>query len=163
MTNLSRGAAISPCGNYRYSLERGWAQGGKKVLFIGLNPSTADATTDDPTIRRCVGFAKAWGYSGMLMGNLFAYRATDPSVLRRVADPIGPENDGCLKELHSRAAMTVAAWGNLGSWTGRDKALLRMLGPTMSLGTTKSGYPRHPLYVPGDALAIAYQGLGNTQ
>src|ERR1700755_2395175 len=114
MTYLSQAAHISSCGRYRYMLERVWSEGNNSLLIVGLNPSTADALLDDPTIRRCVGFAKGLGYGGLLMGNLFAARSTSPSALTGFEDPVGPENDAWLLKLQHRAHATVAAWGNGG-------------------------------------------------
>ncbi len=88
---MTRNAHLSICRRYRYALLRRWGEG-KNAMFIGLNPSTADETADDPTIRRCVSFAKAWGFGGLCMANLFAYRATNPADMLMQADPIGPDN-----------------------------------------------------------------------
>jgi hypothetical protein len=123
------------------------------MAFIGLNPSTADATADDPTVRRCVGFAKTWGFGGVDVVNLFAFRATEPRVLRRAADPTGTENDAHLLEVAATAGRVVAAWGIHGSYRGRDEAvlgLLRAAGVKVScLSHTQAGHPRHPLYAKG--------------
>ena len=90
---IVQSADFSACGTYRYALRRIWLPAAPQVLFIGLNPSTADEKSDDPTIRRCLGFARSWGYGGLIVANLFAYRATAPSALREARDPIGPLND----------------------------------------------------------------------
>lgn len=125
------------------------------VAFIGLNPSTADETADDPTIRRCVAFAKRWGYGGLVMLNLFAFRATDPRDMRSAASPVGPENDDHLRAVAAEAALVVAAWGVGGSYFGRDFRVRRLMGDgLMALGFTKSGQPRHPLYVKADATLV---------
>lgn len=139
---------------YRYSLSRAWGE--PRVLFIGLNPSTADETEDDPTIRRCVNFARAWGYDGMVMANLFAYRATDPKVMLAADDPVGPENDERLRDLHSRCCLTVACWGAGGAHRGRDREVIDMLGylDIWCLGFTKAGHPRHPLYLRKDTMPV---------
>jgi hypothetical protein len=135
--------------NFRYRLWRTWAAG-PRVVFIGLNPSTADATADDPTVRRCVGFAKAWGFGGVDVVNLFAYRATEPRVLKRAADPIGPDNDDHLLEVARDSGRVVAAWGVHGSHRIRDDSVLELLraaGVKVScLSRTQAGHPRHPLY-----------------
>jgi hypothetical protein len=111
--DLGMGAEFSDCGTYRYALWRTWNALQPGVLFVGLNPSTADATTDDPTIRRCIGFAKRWGYGGITMANVFAYRATDPREMTVLAleRAIGPENDAHLASLAESASFVVAAWG----------------------------------------------------
>ena len=102
-------AAFSPDRRYRYTLRRQWDDALPYCLFVMLNPSTADATQDDPTIRRCIGFTKAWGFGGLLVGNLFALRSTDPAALYHADDPVGPENDSCLRTLRDEAALSVAA------------------------------------------------------
>jgi hypothetical protein len=144
---VQRSAHISACGNYRYSLERVWEPKQPSVLIIGLNPSAADAERDDPTLKRCIGFAKYWGYGGLVIGNLFAYRATDPRVLKQVADPIGLENDSWLARLREGTDRAVAAWGNHGSLYNRAQSVAGRLGRLYCLGCTTSGAPKHPLYV----------------
>lgn len=148
-TYMLRTAIISECGTYRYTLSRCWDPPKPSCAFVMLNPSTADATQDDPTIRRCIGFAKAWGYGGVDVLNLFALRATDPSALRSHPDPIGPDNDEYLRSLRGR--FVVAAWGVHGALNGRGEAVRKMLGDRLAvLGLTKDGHPRHPLFVRGD-------------
>lgn len=144
---MERGATFSPCGLYRYSLWRKW-ESGPMCVFIGLNPSTADATLDDPTIRRCLGFSKAWGFSGLLMLNLFAYRATDPADMKAAKDPIGPDNDQALHFAHSNTTTVIAAWGTHGTFKGRDQQVRAMLPRLHYLRLTKDGHPAHPLYLP---------------
>ena len=145
------GAVLSPCGQYRYRLSRSWLMGEGTVLFIMLNPSTADAETDDPTIRRCIGFARRWGFRALAVGNLFALRATDPRELKRVADPVGPDNDEHLLAMAEAAAATIAAWGQFGVYLQRERHVRQMIGGLEHLGLTKQGYPRHPLYLRADA------------
>lgn len=143
-------AVLSDCGRYRYQLTRRWADG--PVLgWVMLNPSTADANDDDPTIRRCIGFSKANGYGGLIVRNLYAYRATDPTMLVNADDPIGPGN---LDALSSINEPTVAAWGAhpaaVGWWNGYPYDItdtLRRMGQMWCLGVTAKGAPRHPLYV----------------
>jgi len=121
-------------------------------MFIGLNPSTADETQDDPTIRRCIGFAKAWGFSALCMTNLFAYRATDPAVMKAEQFPIGgDENDLALRSLSESAGIVIAAWGVHGTHMERDAAVKKLVPNLQCLGTTKEGHPRHPLYLRKDA------------
>lgn len=148
---METGAVLSPCGQYRYCLSRSWLLGEGTVLFIMLNPSTADAETDDPTIRRCIGFARRWGYRQLLVGNLFAWRATNPRELRRVSDPVGPENDHHLVEMSVGADAVIAAWGAHGVYRNRSQHVLGLLRNPESLGLTKQGHPRHPLYLRADA------------
>ena len=143
-------AVLSSCGQYRYELWRRWSEG-PHVLFIMLNPSTADATKDDATIRKCVAYAKRWGFGALCVGNLFAFRATDPRDMRAATDPIGPENDATLQRLASEAGVIVAAWGAHGTHLGRDKAVSKMLPTINALHVTKDGLPGHPLYLKNDA------------
>lgn len=194
---LKAGATISACQAYRYRLWREWRlhplpaqwdmwtnddgspvvdgagqQLGEPMacLFVMLNPSTADGAQDDPTIRRCVGFAKAWGYDRMEVVNLFAYRATDPAALlalNHTDEPWGPEN-----RRHIQAAMdgnvnrVVVAWGAHGAhldqaetvlaWIEDYAGLLDNPCEIVALGLTKDGHPRHPLYLPKSAAPFAY-------
>lgn len=142
------GAYLSPCRTYRYALWRQWDPTLKFVVFIGVNPSTADELVNDNTINRCIAFAKAWGYGGLVMVNLFAYRHRDPKVMKAAADPIGPENDRILIELAKDAGVVVAAWGVNGVHLQRDVAVRRMLSNLHYLRLTKNGMPEHPLYLP---------------
>lgn len=148
------GATFSPCGLYRYHLWRVWAPDGPQILFIGLNPSTADEKTDDNTIRRCIGFAKEWKAGGVHMVNLFALRSTDPRGLKEAADPIGPENDDVLKTVHGLCHRSIAAWGNHGAYKFRSSHVRVLLGTQFlwCFGKTSKGEPKHPLYLPKTAV-----------
>ncbi len=143
-------AIISSCGLYRYQLERGQLP---RLAFIMLNPSTADATQDDPTIRRCMGFAKRFKCDGIEVMNLYALRATNPKDLWTATDCVGPENDAHLIDLAQRHRIGIIAWGN-NAQAGRADDVIRLLTANgMSLyamGWTKSKQPRHPLYLPAD-------------
>jgi hypothetical protein len=137
-------------GNYRYSLRREWDTDAGQATFVMLNPSTADAECDDPTIRRCINFSKSWGYGSLEVVNLFAYRATTPYNLFQSANPVGAKNDQHLQEAVKRAALIVIAWGVHGSFLGRDQAVLNLISGKHSLyclGHTKAGHPRHPLFL----------------
>ncbi len=123
---------------------------GPLVLFIDLNPSTADETNDDPTITRCVNFARAWGFGGLVMANLFAYRATDPQKLSQCPDPVGPENNRSLLKLQEEASLVVAAWGNHGTLFDRGSEVLKLLKEPHCLEMSLSGQPKHPLYLKSD-------------
>lgn len=123
------------------------------VMFVGLNPSTADEATADPTVRRCLDFAQAWGYSGMYMANLFAFRSTDPLRMKRADEPIGPHNDAWLVAMAKAAALVVAAWGNeacsmKGDRPNAVRQLLAQVKPVYALRLTKLAQPWHPLYLP---------------
>lgn len=146
-------AIISDCGTYRYTLERDVAMDGPLFLFIGVNPSTADATADDATVRKWIGFVKRWGGRGFLVGNAFAYRATDVRELATAKDPIGLYNDWHIMQLAVRADVIVPCWGNTGKvpprLRGRFEFLAGMLTgadkPLHCFGRTQSGDPLHPL------------------
>jgi hypothetical protein len=119
-----------------------------------LNPSTADSAIDDPTVRKCIAFARRWGFGRLEVVNLFAGRAATPEALFRMADPCGPENDAHIEAGAGRADHIIAAWGNHGTVSSRDRAVLPMLRrsgkPVSCLAVNLTGAPRHPLYVPGD-------------
>lgn len=165
MTAMERSATLTPCRRYRYSLWRNWrgllpdAKG--YALFIGLNPSTADETNDDPTIRRCIAFARAWGYEALCMANLFAYRATDPADMLTQADPVGADNDRMLLELAAGAGVVVAAWGVHGGHRGRAAEVQKLLPRLHYLKLTKGGHPSHPLYLPKTLSPVAWLPAGN--
>jgi hypothetical protein len=152
-TRLASGAVLDPTGAYRYRLWRRWAAG-PSVLFVLLNPSTADAERDDPTVRRCMAFARRWGFGAVEIVNLFALRTAVPRRLRAAPDPVGPDNDRHIALTARRADLIVAGWGAAGAYLGRSTAvagLLRRQAPLYCLGRTACGQPRHPLYVRGDA------------
>lgn len=121
--------------------------------FIGLNPSTADETTNDNTIRRCIQFAKDWGFSGLVMLNLFGFRSTDPKWMKKQEDPSGPENVRAILEVCQHVPLVVCAWGTHGAFQGHGRLMRAVLttafpGKIHHLGLTKGGYPKHPLYLP---------------
>ena len=164
LPRVTSSAFISECGQYRYELRRTWDESKPKVMFIMLNPSTADADIDDPTIRRCIAFAKSWNYGGILVGNLFAYRATEPKTLLTVTDPIGKENITHLKVLSFESDIIVCAWGNskiverLGKKLGSDyKPLSEILGRLFYLELANDGTPKHPLYLKGDLKPVRFE------
>ena len=143
---------------WRYQLRRVWDPLSPLVAFVGLNPSTADETHDDPTVRRCIGFARRWGYGGLIMTNAFGFRATDPRDMLVAADPVGPDNDRHLRAVAAEAPLVVAAWGARGAFQGRSAQVAGMLGELWALALTKRGEPRHPLYVRGDVERITWSG-----
>jgi len=157
---MKKGTLIDPTGLYRYSLWREWNANALKVVFIMLNPSRADATTDDPTLRRCISFAQSWGYGSLEVVNLFAYRASNPAILNQVTDPVGPENDRYLEKAVEGSDKIIVAWGNRGILRNRSRVVIHSLtgfGTLYCLGTTQLGYPRHPLYVKGNTKLVYYQ------
>lgn len=155
--HVTKSAVISDCGQYRYTLQRRWDH--IKIplaTFVMLNPSTADADNDDPTIRRCIGFAKALGWGGIQVVNLYALRSTDPKALWTAADPVGPDNDKHLTDVAQWAdiasAPLIAAWG-ANARPDRVTAVLALphFDRLTALGVTNKGAPRHPLYLPNSA------------
>ena len=162
---MQYGAVIT--GDYRYLLWREWnssytldsrynegnlsnALSGKTVSFIMLNPSRADARINDPTITRCINFAKFWGYERLEVVNLFAYRTPYPSLLKQAAEPIGRDNDRYIIESAEKSDRVILAWGNNGTWQQQDSYVLKLLKNyhnLYSLGITKRGCPCHPLYL----------------
>lgn len=152
------GASFSHCRTYRFALWRRWQLDEPYVLFIGLNPSTADENEDDPTIRRCKRFAQDWQYGGVVMANIFAFRATDPREMLASENPVGVGNDCWLKYLAHEAGLIVCAWGAHGSYQERDQQVRRLLAdyPLTCLGMTKGGQPKHPLYLRADTRPMEY-------
>lgn len=142
-------ADLSPCRRYRYDLWRKWEEA-HWCMFVGLNPSTADERHDDPTIRKCVAYAKRWGFGGLCMVNLFAFRATQPRDMMAAEDPIGPKNDEVLLALSRSAGIVIAAWGKDGSYKDRARQVMALLPNLYCLKQNKDGSPAHPLYLRGD-------------
>jgi hypothetical protein len=152
---------FSPCRKWRYTLWRSWPidifSGSRGALMIiGLNPSTADETKDDPTIRRCIGFAKAWGFSSLCMTNLFAWRDTDPKGMKAAEDPVGPENDRWLLECSINAGLIIAAWGTHGAHLDRGNKVKAMIPNLHCMRQNSDGSPAHPLYLPGSLQPLLY-------
>lgn len=144
-------ATYSPCMAYRYDLTRVWDPAGGRVLFVMLNPSTATEMQNDPTVERCERRARALGFGAFRVCNIFAYRATDPKVMRAQADPVGPGNDPAIREAADWAETIVCAWGTHGAFLDRGaqvETLLRATGrPLFHLGLSIAGHPKHPLYI----------------
>lgn len=162
-----RGAIISDCGTYRYLLSRVLQGHGDPLVFIMLNPSTADAMQDDPTIRRCVGFANREGASAMVVINLYAFRATEPQCMfieeRLGVDIVGPQNNEMIRKVVGwPASRVVCAWGAAHHAMLRAREVERILrergAELVCLGTTGKGMPRHPLYVKSDQPLVPYTG-----
>lgn len=143
-------AVYSDCERYRYLLTRVWSPG-QRALFIMLNPSTATEVQNDPTVERCERRARALGFGAFRVTNIFAFRATDPRVMRAAPDPVGPGNDAAILQSLGWADAVVCAWGNHGLHLDRGarvEAMLRAAGaPLTHLGLTGQGQPRHPLYI----------------
>jgi hypothetical protein len=155
---MEKSACFSDCGTYRYILRRRWKKDSGIVNWIMLNPSTADHEQDDPTIRRCINFAKAWGYGGIVVTNLFAFRTKNPWSMLDAPDSIGPDNDHFLGLESALANIRVAAWGINGTKKGRAEAVIPIIShggtlPIHWIGNTRTsnGQPGHPLYIPKDS------------
>jgi len=162
LNKIDSGAQISPDGRYRYNLWRVWDASQPIVVFVALNPSTADEEKNDPTVKRLIGFTKAWGYGGFHLINLFAYRATDPARLAAAADPVGPDNDKVIALY--RKFRIVACWGVHGALFDRDKAVLSILreADLQSFGLTKDGHPKHPLYLANESELVVFRAGADT-
>lgn len=146
-------AVFSPCKKYRYTLWRQWLLGQGTLLFVMLNPSTADVIKNDQTVTRCINFAQRWGFQQLAVANAFGFRATKPSELYAIDDPIGPDNDRYIAELAEQADQIVVAWGQERIVRERQETVLKLLeghqaGEPLCLGRTSGGFPNHPLYIP---------------
>lgn len=153
---MIKGAKISECGKYRYQLWRIWDESLPKVLFIMHNPSTADADVDDPTIRRCIAYAKEWGYGGLYVGNLSPYRATDPKDLKKLSEKalmMREQNIFNLIKMKDICNLHVLAYGN----PVFESMVANFIGPSWHyLKRTKLKHPCHPLYLKKDLKPIKF-------
>lgn len=158
---LERDAVISDCGKYRYLLRRTWDHDKQRALFVMLNPSTADADVDDATIRSCIRLCKSWGYGSFEVVNLFAWRSTDPAGLKAAVDPLGPRNADIVEAAISRCDVVICAWGAHPEAEREADGMVSRISPrrpmAFCLGTTKSGAPKHPLYIKTGTSLIAYR------
>ncbi|MBV0913362.1 DUF1643 domain-containing protein [Anianabacter salinae] len=159
-------AVYSDCERYRYLLTRVWDEGGKRALFVMLNPSTATEVQNDPTVERCERRARTLGFGAFRVTNIFAWRDTDPKKMRAAADPVGPENDAAIAESCGWADQIICGWGAHGAHLDRGRAvesLLRRTGrPLYHLGLTKAGQPKHPLYIGYDRQPEPWIAEGQT-
>ena len=144
-------AVYSPCENYRYALTRVWDPDIARVSFVMLNPSTATEVQNDPTVERCERRARALGFGGFRVTNIFAWRDTDPRAMRRAADPIGPANDTAIRDAANWSGRVICAWGTHGAHLDRGSEVARLLRSSgrdlYHLGLSKAGHPKHPLYI----------------
>jgi len=158
---LASAATMSDDGVYRYDLSRQLSMMGERtILFVGLNPSTADALKDDPTVRREIAFSRAWGFDWYLKGNLYAYRSTNPKVLLKISDPVGPANRDALERMVDRSELIVAAWGcNPLTPAAKFNAVwILNLEKTRCFGINQDGTPQHPLYLPKTSTLVRMDG-----
>lgn len=153
-------AVFNEARTHRYALTRTWGEAAPAV-FVMLNPSTADALVLDPTVRRCISFAKREGCGGLTVLNLFAFRSTDPRGLKICPDPVGPSNDRFIRDFTADASLVVAAWGVHGHLHGRAQVVTELLADVdlRCLGVTKDGSPKHPLYVSGNAPLVRWPAV----
>ena len=149
-------AIYSDCEKYRYILERIWDKNNGKIMFLALNPSTATEEKNDPTVARMVSFARSWGYGGVVVANVFAFRSTLPSDLKKDKNPVGSENDLLISKESKNCDKIVACWGNHGTFLNRSENVKRMIKNMGCLGITKSGEPKHPLYLRADSRLIKF-------
>ena len=154
---MQKDAILSEDKKYRYVLSRIWDESKPKVMIIGLNPSTADAINDDPTITKCINFAKSWGYGGVYMLNLFAFRTSKPKVMFSADEPIGVENDKYLIDYSLKCDKVVCTWGNDGSYKNRNSEIKSILSNLHYLALNKSGEPAHPLYLKSELIPIKFR------
>lgn len=155
---MKKDAIICPQGKYRYYLTRQWDLYLPSVNFIGLNPSTADASDDDPTIRKCMTYARGWGYGGIIMTNLFAFRTKDPyEMMQQGVNAIGAENNRYLIQGHKEAKISVAAWGNHGGLNERSKDVVHLIPNLYCLKITKLKQPAHPLYLSSQLTPVKFE------
>jgi len=144
-------AIYSDCERYRYALTREWDAAGKRVLFIMLNPSKATEVQNDPTVERCERRARTLGFGAFRVVNIFAWRETDPTLLKRAVEPVGADNDAVLADSCGWANQIICGWGAHGDYLGRGAATAKVLRSTghklFALGLTQAGHPRHPLYI----------------
>ena len=154
MSGVGMSAVISACGRYRYNLVCAWDLTKPRLCFCMLNPSTADGYVDDATVRRCVGFARGWGYGSVEIVNLFAYRTKDPSALKAAGWPVGPENDAHIFRAAVHAMNVICAWGSNARGHARVDQVLELIrlchAPLCLARSSVDGTPKHPLYLPAD-------------
>jgi len=161
--SMNNPCTFSPCRRYRYTLEHHWDElmPRKRIMWIGLNPSTADERKLDNTLMRVKGYSTRWGYNCFVMTNLFAFRATEPDDMKREADPVGPDNDDVLIRLAQESGHIIACWGNHGVHRDRNRLVLDMLKliagkPLHCLTINADGSPHHPLYLPKELQPVPY-------
>ena len=153
---MKKDAILSDCRSYRFALWRTWDETKKYAMIIGLNPSTADEIEDDNTITRCINFSKSWGYGGLCMANLFAFRATNPMQIRNINNPIGDKNDEYIIDLAKNAGIVIAAWGNHGIYMNRANHIKNIISNLHYLALNKTGEPKHPLYLKSNSIPIKF-------
>lgn len=159
---IKKDAYIDSTKKYRYLLTRKWDTKKPDVTFIMLNPSTADAFEDDPTIINCCKLSKEWGLGGIEVINLFAYRSSKPDELKKALDPIGPENNEHIIKAIKSSSLTIAAWGNHGTFLNRDKEVIDLVNNYCDLYcllVNKTGCPTHPKNLSVDIKPVKFKPI----
>ena len=154
---IDSGADFSKCRKYRYTLWRTWDVSKPKVMFLGLNPSTADEVKNDPTVTRCINYSKRWGYGGMYMMNIFSFRTTYPIELKKATNPIGDKNNFWIKKIYRNVDKCIGAWGNDGEFKNRSEDIFKLIPKLYCLKINSSGQPAHPLYLKSDLKPVLYK------
>ena len=153
---MKKDAILSEDRKYRYVLSRIWDESKPLVVIIGLNPSTADEKDDDNTIKKCINFSKNWGYGGLYMLNLFAFRATAPSDMFNASSPIGEENSKYIEKYSKLSDKVICSWSNNGNFKNRSKEVLLNIENKFYLKLNKTGEPAHPLYLNKNLIPIKF-------
>lgn len=156
--DIARSAVFSKCGTYRYALRRRWGRQSSRntLMLIGVNPSVANAEKDDPTMKRCITFAKGWGYDGLVMVNAFGFVSSNPKVMLAAKDPIGPANDRAILFYLEQVKDVAAVWG-VNCPEERAEQVRRLINrPMLCLGLTKDGHPKHPVRLSGKTMLEPY-------
>ena len=158
---MEKTTIFSQCRKYRYTLWREWdglwTTQKQYAMFICLNSSTANETKNDNTVRRCIRYACNWGYTGLCIGNLFAFCAREPKDMKAALDPVGPDNNKYLIKMAKHASVIIAAWGIDGAYLNRDKEVIKLIPDLHYLKLTKNGFPAHPLFLPKTLKPILWQ------
>ncbi|MHC6178781.1 DUF1643 domain-containing protein [Clostridium sp. JNZ X4-2] len=156
---MKKYAFIDLTGKYRYTLSRIWNENSGKVVFILLNPSTADTFEDDTTVKKCISFAKHWNFGSLEIVNLFAYRCTDAKSLKNVSDPVGIKNNQYILKAVKNADKIIAGWGNGSDFCNRASDVLCLLKSykLYCLEINKTGSPKHPLFLSLDTELKEYK------
>ena len=150
-------AIFSKCNKYRYSLSRIWDAEKQRCLFIGLNPSTAGASEEDPTIRKLIAYTRSWGYGGFQICNLFAIRSSNPQIISKCDDPIGQLNTNYLHAAIASNHKHILIWGNWGEQHDDIEELLERIQEPLCLGHNMNGSPKHPLYLSKTVVPIPFK------
>ena len=156
-SKIKKSCVLSKCNKYRYELRRAWNSSKPQIMFILLNPSTADDIEDDPTIKKCISYTKRLKGGSIVVCNIFSYRSTDPRLMKQHNDPVGPNNDYWIKKNAKESKLIIAGWGKHGSYLGRAEEICRMLPKMHCFKINKDGSPTHFLYLPSNLKPILFR------